>query len=443
MSEHLAADGNNSVKMSRGKEEFEVDYDKNITKLYEAITSCDWDVAIDAVHKNPREARTWVVRHYEDSDEIMWRFLPLHSACARQPPASVISALLKAYPEGAKSVDDQGMFALHYACGNQASREVVRLLLVANPQAAKIADPRGMLPIHYLACWGPSSVSIIDMVLVANRDVGNAMDADGNTAMGLAKDAEYPERDAVVAALKRWFEKGKTEPESSSYSVPALVKSTSGESTGRDSPLTVGRLRQEVTKLKLEQKKREVHLETKMTQSVSSLKSQTYDLEKQVSSANAALKEAHESLKSLETSLSRKERECAEKDELLEELTAKLYDLERERDDLRQTLAEVSSSTEVYKRKADNFNDRIGSLAVSLSSMMDQQADLMKSVRDREGRVAEEAMVRRSKLEALIEMEDRLIDEVKFDNEGNVAQGFQRQAKEMDAIAAVIAAIRN
>jgi hypothetical protein len=429
--------------MTSSKEEYEVDYDKNITKLYEAITNCDWDVAVDAVHAMPREARTWVVRHYEDSDEIMWRFLPIHSACARQPPASVISALLKAYPEGAKCVDDQGMFALHYACGNQASREVVRLLLVANPQAAKIPDPRGMLPIHYLACWGPSSVSIIDMVLVAHRDVGDAVDADGNTAMDLAQDAEYPEKDAVVAALKRWFEKGKTDVEGSSFSVPALVKSTSGESTGRDSPLTIGRLRQEVTKLKQEQKKREVQLESKMTNSVSSLKSQTFDLERQVNASNAALKEAHQSLKSLEASLSRKERECAEKDELLEELTAKLYDLEHERDDLRQTLAEVSASTDVYKRKADNLSDRIGSLAVSLSSMMDQQADLMKSVKDREGRVTEEAMVRRSKLEALIEMEDRLINDVKFDNEGNIAQGFQKQAKEMDAIAATIATLRN
>lgn len=429
--------------MTSSKEEYEVDYDTNITKLYEAITSCDWDVAIDAVHAVPREARTWVVRHYEDSDEIMWRFLPIHSACARQPPASVISALLKAYPEGAKCVDDQGMFALHYACGNQASREVIRLLLVANPQAAKIPDPRGMLPIHYLACWGPSSVSIIDMVLVAHRDVGDSVDADGNTAMDLAKDAEYPEKDAVVAALKRWFDKGKTEGEGSSNSVPALVKSTSGESTGRDSPLTVGRLRQEVTKLRQEQKKREVQLESKMTNSVSSLKSQTFDLERQVHASNAALKDAHQSLKSMEASLSRKERECAEKDELLEELTAKLFDLERERDDLRQTLAEVSASTDVYKRRADNLSDRIGSLAVSLSSMMDQQADLMKSVKDREGRVTEEAMVRRSKLEALIEMEDRLINDVKFDNEGNIAQGFQKQAKEMDAIAATIATLRN
>jgi DNA repair exonuclease SbcCD ATPase subunit len=335
------------------------------------------------------------------------------------------------------------MYPLHYACGNQASREVIRLLLVANPQAAKITDPRGMLPIHYLACWGPSSVSIIDMVLVAHRDVSETTDADGNTALDLARDAEYPEKDAVVTALKRWFDKSNAEQELSSYAVPALVKSTSGDSaSGRESPLTVGRLRQEVTKLRNEQKKREEALEGKMSQSVSSLRSQTYDLERQVKSANNALKEAHNSVKTLETALSRKERECAEKDELLEDLTNRLYEIERERDDLRQTLTEVSGNSELYRRKADHLNDRIGSLSASLSSMMDHQADLMKSVKDRESRAAEDALLRRSKLEALIEMEERLINASKYDNDGNVSQAFEKQAKEMDAIAAVIAAIR-
>ena len=137
----------------------------------------------------------------------MWRFLPIHSACARQPPAELIAALLKSYPDGAKCVDDQGMYPLHYACGNQASREVIRQLIMAYPEAAKKADPRGMLPIHYVACWGPSSTAVIDMILVANRDVATAQDEDGNTPMDLALEADYPERNAVVGALGRWLKK--------------------------------------------------------------------------------------------------------------------------------------------------------------------------------------------------------------------------------------------
>mmetsp|Transcript_3424 Transcript_3424/g.5670 ORF Transcript_3424/g.5670 Transcript_3424/m.5670 type:complete len:469 (-) Transcript_3424:133-1539(-) len=463
-----------SSSMSTGKEEYEVDYDKNITRLYEAITNCDWDIAIDAVNEMPRESRTWVVRHYEDTDDIMWRFLPIHSACARQPPAPVISALLKAYPEGARSIDDQGMYPLHYACGNQASREVVRLLLVANPQAAKITDPRGMLPIHYLSCWGPSSVSIIDMVLVANRDVGKTTDADGNTALDLAKEGDYPEKDAVVAALKRWFDKSKeyesSSPRSdrsgsklsyaqeptvsrSSYDAPSvskssydmapgLTKSSSTDSNGRESPLTVGRLRQEVAKLRSEQKKREEDHESKMTSSVSSLKSQCFNLERKVSNAANDLGEARSTAKNLEAALKRKERESTDKDDQLEELTKRLLELETERDDLRQTLTDVTDDAENHRRKADNMNDRIGSLSASLSSMMDQQADLMKTINSKESRAVEDASTRRKKLQALMDLEDRMIAASKFDNDTTVSIAFEKQAKEMDAIAAVIAAIR-
>ena len=183
----------------------EVNYDTNMTALYKAITESDWDAALAALKANPDEARTWVVRKSsENPNKNIWRFLPIHSACARQPPNTLIQELIAAYPVGARCVDDQGMYALHYAAGNQAKRDVMRSLLTAYPEATKCADPRGMLPIHYLACWGPSSISVVDMVMVANSDISDAKDEDGNTPMDLAKSADYPERNAVVYALKRW-----------------------------------------------------------------------------------------------------------------------------------------------------------------------------------------------------------------------------------------------
>ena len=213
----------------------EVDFDKNLTELYRAITDQDWDTAVRVCKQDPDQAATWVVRHYEPEEddeaeeeelEIMWRFLPLHSACARQPPAAVVTALLRAYPDGAKCQDDQGMYALHYACGNQASRDIVRLLLVSFPEAAQMVDPRGMLPIHYLACWGPSSVAVVDMLLVANRNVAQVRDMDGNTPMDLACEGEYPEREAVMTALRKWINNGNTN-ESTATSVKSGTRSMS------------------------------------------------------------------------------------------------------------------------------------------------------------------------------------------------------------------------
>jgi len=183
--------------------ELEVDYDHDITRLYEAITNEDWDAAIGAVRSAPSEARTWVVRHHPDGT-IMWRFLPLHSACARQPPVALVTALLEAYRPAAGTCDDQGLFPLHYAAGNQASSAVVKTLLLNHPDATSEADPTGMLPLHYLAKWGPSDKLCLDILLLTNQKAVLEKTEDGETPLELALEGDYDEelRDAVVTTLR-------------------------------------------------------------------------------------------------------------------------------------------------------------------------------------------------------------------------------------------------
>ena len=192
-----------SVQATSKATELEVDYDHDITRLYEAITNEDWDAAIDAVHSAPAEARTWVVRHHPDGD-IMWRFLPLHSACARQPPVELITALLDAYRPAASTCDDQGLFPLHYAAGNQASSAVIKTLLLNHPDATAEADPTGMLPLHYLAKWGPSDKLCLDILLLTNQKAAFDQTEDGETALELALEGEYDEdlKEAVVTTLR-------------------------------------------------------------------------------------------------------------------------------------------------------------------------------------------------------------------------------------------------
>jgi hypothetical protein len=95
------------------EQELEVDYENGVTDLYQAISNSQWEIAMNALKNKPHEARTWVVRYKEDATKgIQWRFLPLHSACARKPPKSVMTSLLQAHPAGAGSCDDQGMVSL-------------------------------------------------------------------------------------------------------------------------------------------------------------------------------------------------------------------------------------------------------------------------------------------------------------------------------------------
>ncbi|CAB9524763.1 expressed unknown protein [Seminavis robusta] len=492
---------NNERSLSTVTSALEVDYDKNITDLYQAITNCDWDGAIDASTRRPQEGRTWVVRHYDEEGdeakgEIMWRFLPIHSASARQPPREVVSALLKAYPDGAKCVDDQGMYALHYACGNQAHRDVIRMLLVAYPGAASMQDPNGMLPLHYLACWGPSEVSIMDLVLVAHRQAVHARDADGNTPLDLAMEGDYDERDEVVNVIKKWQSSTNTKPASSAHSHAStssrrsspqassprrrggdthvnifaerrdedtrdtrnssvLRSNDSGLSGGRtpphisttephqsptstSTPFLVGRLKDEITVLKdrLKESKWELAAQKNM-ENEASLKQKVAALEKKVSRQQDELELTREELDEVQNELETKEDFLQKRTKQLEETERKLKEALEERVGLRITLTDLMEQHEKFKKKSDFMNDRLGSLSASLQSMMDQHKTVLKAMRDREYAWKKSAVDRKEQLKILMSLESEV------ESDDSLEASLDKTNKEMEAIAAIIAAARN
>ena len=176
--------------------DIEVDYDFNPTQLYIYISNSDWSETLHSISENPIQARIWVVKteNKYDRDESTCRFLPLHSTCAREPPLSVVSALLKAYPEGAAKQDDNGMYPLHYACANRASPKIIQLLLnvysEARFQRVKVS---GALPIHLAAQWGVSSILVMKYLLKENNSLASARDSEGLSPLELIIDAEHVE----------------------------------------------------------------------------------------------------------------------------------------------------------------------------------------------------------------------------------------------------------
>lgn len=185
----------------------EVDFDLNPTDLYLFISDSNWFETLQSLKQNPIQAKVWVVKtetggKYDD-DEIKCRFLPLHSSCARQPPYKVVSALLKAYPEGASRLDDNGMTPLHYACANQASARVIKVLIDYYPEGLfKRVECSGALPIHLAAQWGVSSIQVLEHLLEYNKSLASARDGDGLNTLELAVDAEYTSgREKVIQLL--------------------------------------------------------------------------------------------------------------------------------------------------------------------------------------------------------------------------------------------------
>ena len=153
-----------------------VDYDVNVTPLYGHIGDSNWTAATERCWKCPGEASTWVVKYRRDGSgnrttsssstvgggsgdnassngDVLWRFLPIHSACALNPPASFVRALLQCHPRGTRTLDDQGMLPLHYACGARCTREVLYLLLMSFPQAAlrSVSETCHLLHPHWFA----------------------------------------------------------------------------------------------------------------------------------------------------------------------------------------------------------------------------------------------------------------------------------------------------
>lgn len=486
----------------------EVDFDKNLTDLYRAITDQDWDRAVDVCKRDPEQAKTWVVRHYDDEDDeveegsIMWRFLPLHSACARQPPISVVAALLRAYPDGARCQDDQGMYPLHYACGNQATRDVARVLLVSYPDAAKKKDPRGMLPIHYLACWGPSSVSVVDMLLVANPNVSNARDEEGNTPLDLARAGEYPEKDSVIAVLQKWFttieSSSADESQSRSRRSPSRQRNSKepkSNETVTDNTSVTGILTRSTTRSRStlksaftkktseppafvkksrtygrsvdpdgEEKKEEredvvefLHSRLPARPSISqeevkSLHDEIATLRDEKQAMEDKLKEAvfkcdlqegeiielQDAIAEARTTSSRKQEGADELTRELDRTKTKLKGCNAELKGLRLTMVDMMEEHGELMQRSNSMNDRLKSLSVSLDAVMAQQKDLAKIIKLRSDLRKKAHQKRKENMRCLLEMEET--DE---DEDEALEIKLKKQTKEMEALSAMIRAAQD
>jgi hypothetical protein len=186
--------------------DIEVDYDLNPTQLYLYISDSDWHETLHAMNENPIQARIWVVKteNRYARDESTCRFLPIHSACARAPPISIVSALLEAYPEGASKQDDNGMYPLHYACANQASADVIELLLNYYPEARfQRVEVSGALPIHLAAQWGVSSIAVMQHMLRDNGSLASARDSEGLSPLEIAIEADYQDHKVEIINILR------------------------------------------------------------------------------------------------------------------------------------------------------------------------------------------------------------------------------------------------
>jgi hypothetical protein len=422
-------------------ENLEVDYDNNVTDLYRFISNLQWEEALRAIRKNPIEARTWVVRYHEDEDKgMMWRFLPIHSAAARQPPEAVIVALIEAYAEGVESCDDQGKYALHYAAGNQASSGVIRALLDAYPKAATISDPEGKLPLHWMAISGPFEPSAIEALVYATHRLSHIVDDEGWTPLDYVKESDYPYKQEMIAILqnrnlpKQALSRIYVPSISSNLSSPTFgmdpqhglgmaeilrrsstlssndvkghtvvssnqsVKSINTSVTKSSANKTVARLNAQIAKMKAEAAFTEAEYEERLA-------NQREEHEEAIKALEESINQTIEKNTRTKQDLASKEKFIAYKEGRLASCENELVHYNQQNSRLSEDVAQLQDILREEKVIMDEYKIKLTSLKEKLKEMVDEQLHISKSLETIEDDAKKASESRRQKLQALVDDE--------------------------------------
>lgn len=141
------------TKKGRVRESVVKRKDVHGTRLFALVESKKWKEALDRTNECPDEAWKWVVKKGPNG-MVLWRQLPLHTACKFDPPEDLISALLWACPRAAEVEDTDGLLPVHWACWTGASFPVVTMLIQAFPDSIRHTDHQGRTPMDMakLAC---------------------------------------------------------------------------------------------------------------------------------------------------------------------------------------------------------------------------------------------------------------------------------------------------
>ena len=137
------------------------------SRLYSQMAIKDWEGALVTIEEHPEEGCQWQygieLDRIESLDSaIMWKRLPIHSACVLHAPIGLIEALIWAYPKGIRAKDPfTGALPLHLACRHSAPPELVKKIVVVYPIGSRVDDDLGRLPLHMACLSGASRLTFI------------------------------------------------------------------------------------------------------------------------------------------------------------------------------------------------------------------------------------------------------------------------------------------
>mmetsp|Transcript_450 Transcript_450/g.634 ORF Transcript_450/g.634 Transcript_450/m.634 type:complete len:236 (-) Transcript_450:45-752(-) len=120
-----------------------LDYDHDEAKLYRAIDTKQWSIALKHLKTSSDEAGKWVHQKEYYTGKVLWLFLPIHAACFSGAPCQLITELIRAYPKGVEARAHVDKLPIHIACETEANDDVIMCLLKANPDSINAFDSNG------------------------------------------------------------------------------------------------------------------------------------------------------------------------------------------------------------------------------------------------------------------------------------------------------------
>ena len=118
---------------------------------------CDWIKVIEIIKENPAEAK----------GKDWFGNIPLHLASEKAAIPLAVATLLHAHPQGAGCKNLRGQMPLHCAANNsECQLSVISLLLKYFPEGAREYDSNGFLPLH-LAINSNAPIEVQDLLFKA------------------------------------------------------------------------------------------------------------------------------------------------------------------------------------------------------------------------------------------------------------------------------------
>jgi hypothetical protein len=169
--------------------------------LAQLIQQSQWEAVLERLEAHPLEA--------EEELQVMTRggflaasgFYPLHYACERQPPISVVQALIAAHPIAVLTrTMPGGCLPLHVACTWYGSEEVIQALVSADSGSCQIKDELGNIPLH-CACFAGASEEILTTLIRTDPETVLERNTQGSRPADITKRLQHGNRRAVLALL--------------------------------------------------------------------------------------------------------------------------------------------------------------------------------------------------------------------------------------------------